>query len=167
MHLLGWLLVLICLQVPPGLAQGGVFPWKAGDAAPLVAGIHLGDDRARFETVLGKPSDTQKLGEVGLALTYRQRGVQVLYTPADGAAVIYLLTRVAGDIGGVRLGDKSEDVMTRWGDPSSVAGPMAFYNAGSWSVFLKLDQNHRVNQLGLGRTTNEAPEGATFYRKTD
>ena len=111
----GLLVLMVFLQVSPALAQSGglrlllpntaqpqskqvpasqsrVFPWKAGDAPPAVAGIRMGDDRARFESVLGKPSDTKKLGEVGLALTYQRRGVQVLYAPADGAAIIFLLT---------------------------------------------------------------------------
>lgn len=148
-------------------SQGAIFPWKAGDAPPPVAGVHLGDDRPRLETVLGKPSDSQKLGDTGLAFTYGQRGVQVLYTPTDGAAIIYLLTRAAGNIRGVRLGDTRQEVVARLGDPSSVAGPMAFYRAGDWTVFVKLGEDRKVKQLGIGRVTDQVPAGAKFYRKNE
>ncbi|MHB8068920.1 MAG: hypothetical protein ACYDIC_13600 [Desulfobaccales bacterium] len=153
------------LQVLPAAAQSGAFPWKAGDAAPPVAGIHLGDDRQRLNAILGKPSETQKLGDDVWAFTYQKRGVQVLYTPLDGAAIIYLLNRAAGDIGGVRLGDAQEDVLARWGEPSLVQGETALYRAGDWVVVLKLDQRDKVKQLGLGRAADKK-EG-TYYRKKD
>ena len=186
----GLLVLMVFLQVSPALAQSGglrlllpntaqpqskqapagpgrVFPWKAGDAPPAVAGIRMGDDRARFESVLGKPSDTKKLGEAGLALTYQRRGVQVLYAPADGAAIIFLLTRAAGDLGGVRVGDKGDAVRGRWGEPSMVAGPMAIYRAGEWAVFVKMGEDREVKQLAISRVTDQAPAGAKFYRQNE
>ena len=115
-------MVVLLLQALPAMARDGAFPWKPGDAPPQVAGIRLGDGRARLEAILGKPSGAQKIGADAWAFTYQERGVQVLYTPLDGAAIIYLQTRAAGDIGGVRLGDTREDVLARWGNPSSVQG---------------------------------------------
>ncbi|MCX5889507.1 MAG: hypothetical protein NTY36_08650 [Deltaproteobacteria bacterium] len=162
-----WLMVLALLQVLPVSARGAEFPWKPGDAPPPVAGIHLGDGRVRLEAVLGQPSGTEKLGEDALALTYRKRGVQVLYAPLDGAAIIYLLTRTAGDIGGIRLGDTRQQVPARWGDPPAASGPMGIYRAGDWGAFVKLSEDDKVKQLGIGRLTDKAPEGANFYRKTD
>ena len=132
-----------------------------------MAGISLGDGRVRLDAVLGKPSATQKLGEDILVLTYRPRGVQVLYAPLDGVAIIYLLTREAGDIRGVRLGDTRQEVVARLGDPPSVAGPMAIYRAGIWGVFVKLGEDDQVKQLGIGRVTDQAPAGAKFYRKNE
>ena len=167
MPLIRWLALLLLCQLLPALAQGGEFPWKARDAPPPVAGIRLGDGRVRLEAVLGKPSHTQKLGEDVLVLTYRQRGVQVLYAPLDGVAIIYLLTREAGEIRGVRLGDTRQEVVARLGDPPAVAGPMAIYRAGIWGVFVKLDQDDKVKQLGIGRVTDQAPADAKFYRKSE
>lgn len=167
MPLIRWLALLLLFQVLPAVALGGEFPWKPGDLPPPVAGIRLGDGRVRLETVLGKPSDTQKLGEDILVLTYRQRGVQVIFAPLDGAAIIYLLTREGGDIHGVRLGDTRQEVRARLGDPPVTAGPMAIYRAGIWGIFVKLGQDDKVKQLGIGRITNQAPAGAKFYRQTD
>jgi hypothetical protein len=64
--------VLILLLILPTLALAGEFPWKPGDQPPLVAGIRLGDGRVRLEKVLGKPSQTEKLGEED-AKFYRQK----------------------------------------------------------------------------------------------
>ncbi len=46
--------------------------------------------------------------------TYRQPGVQVLYAPLDGVAIIYLLSREAGDMAACA----SEEVVARPGGPS-------------------------------------------------
>lgn len=159
--------VLILLLILPTLALGGEFPWKPGNQPPLVAGIRLGDGRMRLEKVLGKPSQTEKLGEEALVFTYRQRGLQVIYASLDGVAIIYLQTRAAGDVGGVRLGDKLQDVLARWGDPPSVSGPLAIYRAGIWGVFVKLDEDDQVKQLGVGRITDKVPEDAKFYRQKE
>ncbi len=161
-------LVLIWLQLLSALASGGEFPWKAGDAPPQVAGIRLGDGLVRLEAVLGRPSTTEKLGDEALVFTYRPRGVQVIYASLDGVAIIFLQTRQAGDIGGVRLGDSREQVLACWGKPSSVQGPSAYYRAGSsWVVIVNLDDNDVVKELGLGRLTENPPKGAKFYRKKD
>ena len=103
-----------------------------------------------------------------LVFTYRQRGVQIIYASLDGVAIIFLQTREAGDIGGVRLGDRREEVLARWGQPSSVQGPSAYYRAGSaWVVIVKLDDDDVVKELGLGRLTENPPQGAKFFRKKD
>lgn len=161
------LMLFLSIQVLPAWSQGGVFPWKTGDAPPLVAGIRLGDGRVRLEAVLGKPSGIEKLGEDVRAFAYRKPGLEVLYAPLDGVAVIFLQTRQAGDIGGVHFGDSRKEVLARWGDPASVRGETAYYRAGDWVVILKLDNHDRINQLGLGRAVEQAPPGAKFYRKTD
>jgi hypothetical protein len=168
MALIRWLVVVGLLQVLPLVAQAGEFPWKAGGAPPPVAGVRLGDGLVRLEAVLGRPSGTEKLGSEALVFTYRKRGVQVIYAPLDGVAIIFLLSRAAGDIGGVRLGDRREDILARWGKPASVQGPTAYYRAGSsWLVLLKLSENDKVKELGLGRFTENPPKGAKFYHKTD
>ena len=105
----GLLVLMVFLQVSPALAQSGglrlllpntaqpqskqapagpgrVSPGRPATPRLAVAGIRMGDGRARFESVLGKPSDTQKLGEDSLVLTYRRRGVQVLYAPGRMAS---------------------------------------------------------------------------------
>jgi len=136
-------------------AQQGTFPWKAGASPPLVGGIRLGLSRAALDSILGRPDKVQQMGQDGLGLTYTQRGISIVYTPLDGAAIVYLLRRDAGDIGGVRLGDTKDQVLARWGKPSTGEGMNALYIAGKWVVVITLDSTGtRVVQLGLGRAAD-------------
>jgi hypothetical protein len=127
------------------------FPWRDGDLAPAVAGVHLGDSQEQVAKVLGLPTETQKLGEHQVALRYPLHGVTVSWAPLDGAAIIFLDTRLAGDIGGVRIGDSRDDVLSKWGVPSTVQQGTAIYLATPWCVVLKLDESNHVAQLYLGR----------------
>jgi hypothetical protein len=100
---------------------------------------------------LGAPDDSQQIGD-GWALKFRNKGLSIVYTQPDGAAIIYLLRRNAGDIGGVRLGDKYDTVLARWGKPTNTGGPNSLYIAGKWVVVVTVDSvTTRVVQLGLGR----------------
>ncbi|HUO52771.1 MAG TPA: hypothetical protein VMT93_09640 [Gemmatimonadaceae bacterium] len=127
------------------------FPWRPGDAPPPVAGLHLLASRAGIDSALGAPADSESLGGAW-SLRFPKKGVSVVYARLDGAAIIYLKTREAGDIGGVRLGDTRESVLARWGAPSVADGANALYQAGPWLVVLTLDGAHaRVAALGLGR----------------
>lgn len=168
------LAVLIFFQVMPALAQGGAFPWKSGDPPPAVAGIRLGDNFARLKAVLGQPSRVQKLApgvplENVAVLTCQASGLQVHITRADGVSIIYLLTRAAGDLGGVRVGDSWKEVLGRWGNPAgrSRDGVTAIYKAGHWAVALRLDQQNKVKQLFLGRATDQPAPGWKAYRPSD
>ena len=134
------------------LLQGAVFPWKSGAKPPAVAGVHLGDTRARLDSLLGAPDSTQNLGPGAYAFTYARRGLSIVYTLQDGAAIVYLVRRTAGDIGTVRVGDTKQQVLARWGPPSSAQPPNALYQAGSWVVVVVMDTaGHSVARLGLGR----------------
>jgi len=147
--------------IPIGLAafcillaqlQQGQFPWKAGDKPPLVAGVALGSSRPRLNSLLGAPSDSERIGGDSWALKFAPKGLSVVYTPLDGAAIIYLTRRDAGDIGGVRLGDSKQTVLSRWGKPSTGEGRNLLYIAGKWVVVVTCDSaDTHVVQLGLGR----------------
>ena len=144
--------LLLLLPLATAATQQGKFPWKAGDAPPLVAGVPLAASRGRLDTLLGTPTDSQPLRADAWAFNFRARGLTVVYTLRDGAVAIYLLRRDAGDIGGVRLGDSRDAVLTRWGSSSTTVGPNALYIAGKWAVVLTLDSAlTRVVELGLSR----------------
>ncbi|MBY0578864.1 MAG: hypothetical protein K2P57_07435 [Burkholderiales bacterium] len=145
--------VLALLQSVAALADPGSFPWKKGDSPPVIAGVSLGMSREKLEQVLGQPSQTQKLGEDGLALVFKPQGVIALWAPLDGVAIIYVQTREAADIGGVRIGDSKAEVLSRWGMPSVIQGPTAIYRAGSWGAVIRLDETNHVVQLSVGTLT--------------
>ncbi len=145
------ILALLCGSHPL-VAQTGSFPWKAGDPAPAIAGVHLGDSRTRLDSLLGRPDSTQATAQGAVNVIYGAKGLSITYTPHDGVALIYLLRPEAGDIGGIRLGATQADVVAQWGEPPRGEGATAFYLAGTWAAIVGLDeQGAAVIQLGLGR----------------
>ncbi len=151
----GSLLKISLLGVLGAVLQGGKFPWKAGDPPPPVAGVALGASRTGIKSALGVPTDSQQLGPDGWAFNFRTKGVSIVYTALDGAAIIYLLRRDAGDIGGVRVGDNRAAFLGRWGKPSTTDGPNVLYIAGKWVVGITLDTTStHVVRLGLGRASD-------------
>jgi len=148
---------LVCgaaISVAAAFIQHGAFPWKAGDPPPVVGGLHLGATRARMDSVLGLPSDSQHIALDGWAYNFRSKGVSVIYAPLDGASIIYLTRRDAGDIDGVRPGDLKRDVLARWGQPTTVGGLNSLYVAGNWVVVVTFDSTRSsVTRLGVGRTS--------------
>lgn len=142
------------VSLAAALTQQGAFPWRAGDPPPLVGGLHLGATRARMDSVLGSPSDSQHIALDGWAYNFRAKGISVIYAALDGASIIYLTRRDAGDIGGVRLGDPKTAVLARWGQPTTAGGPNSLYVAGKWVVVVTFDSTgSTVARLGVGRTS--------------
>lgn len=151
LHLKTGLVALLLGLAGVSVAAAASFPWSKGDAAPPVAGIHLGDSRDRITEILGVPVETGKLGQNQETIRSRARGVTVAWTPSEGASVIFLDTRDGGDIDGIRLGDSRDQVLSKWGVPTNVQAGTAVYLAGAWWVVVKLDDANRVVQLYLGR----------------
>jgi len=134
------------------LAAQGSFPWQPGSAPPTVAGIDLGDDRDKVLSVLGEPTSIQTLGDGVEALGYEALGLVVTWARLDGVAVIDLRTRDAGDIGGVRVGDRVESVIGRWGPPHQGGEGVGLYLVDEWAIVVRTDEvAERVSALSLGR----------------
>ncbi len=64
---------LLVLPLAAAATQQGKFPWTAGDAPPLVAGVPLAASRARLDTLLGTPTDSQPLRADAWAFNFRAR----------------------------------------------------------------------------------------------
>ena len=110
--------------------------------------------REKLQQLLGEPTQVQKLGEDSLALVFKPHGIMALWAPLDGIAIIYVQTRDAADIGGVRIGDTKSEILARWGMPSVIQGPTAIYRAGSWGVVVRIDETDHVVQLSVGLLTS-------------
>ena len=146
-------LVFLLIQSITANAESPSFPWKQGDQPPIIAGVKLGMTKETLVQLMGEPTQVQKLGEDSLALVFKPKGIMVLWAPLDGVAIIYVQTRDAADIGGVRIGDGKSEILARWGLPSSIQGPTAIYRAGSWGAVVRLDETDHVVQLSLGLLT--------------
>jgi hypothetical protein len=140
--------VLPLLIATPAAAQGHL-PWKAGDHPPAVHGVRLGWTRAEVVAALGRPASTQTLGDGGVeAMEYG--GLSLVVSPEQGVAVMYLLTRGAGDVGGVRVGDSQADVLAKWGRPTRADGATAVWEVGGWMVMVQLGTREQgIVRIGL------------------
>lgn len=143
------------------VAQRGALPWHAGDPPPAVASLRLGAPRAVIDSVLGRPQSVKKISPGVDLLAYPSRGIAVMYSDADSLAVLYLASREAGDIGGIRVGDARDSVVARWGDPAETEENVGLYAVGAWVILVRLDSSlSRVQVLGLGRLAEESDAAA-------
>jgi hypothetical protein len=128
-----------------------VFPWRAGDPAPALAGISLGDALDVVEARVGR---LEKHDEGEWRLEDEERRLSINVTAARGAVFVIVGRRAAGDVGGVRVGDRFEDVVRKWGPPPESSGivpgtVMYMYYAGEWRVQLTVTKG-RLNSLAIG-----------------
>jgi hypothetical protein len=139
----------------PAFADGS-FPWKAGDKPPAVAKIALGDTEQHARDVLGMP-ETARMG-AGNVLEYPARGLQVIATKADGVSIIRMQMPTAGSIDGIKVGDDVKAVLAKWGPPHAGQDRTALYNAGVWTVAVRLaDKNSKVVDISLAWNTTKWP----------
>jgi hypothetical protein len=164
-----WSLLFFALvTASPSLAADGTFPWKAGDNPPPVAGIALGDTEKHVLDVLGAPTSTSPMG-AGTLHEYQAAGLEITTTPADGVSIIRLRTSAAGSIDGIKIGDNVSTVIAKWGHPNAGQGRVALFNAGVWTVELRLaDSAPNVIDILLAWNTTKWPKldpsKGQFYR---
>ena len=132
------------------VAQQGALPWHAPDGPPIVAGLRLEASRAASDALLGPPDSVVHFGSGGNRLLFRSRGISLLYPAGDSLMGLYLDARQAGDIGGVRVGDTRDAVLTRWGSPNRDEAELAIWMVGRWAIIVQFDAKlQRVAGLGL------------------
>jgi len=141
--------------------DGNTFPWRAGDAPPVVAGIRLGEAREAVIARLGAPNNQNVPGGKPFGQEYflNYDKLSALGMPNDGISVILLRTPQAGDIDGLRVGQTVSALVDRWGAPPDQDGVTGIYAAGTWAVVVKLDQARKhIASLQLGWTPLKWPE---------
>lgn len=145
-------LASLLLCTASSLAAQGKPPWKAGDAPPILLGLHLGDTRTKLDAVMGRAEGTQQLGDGVTALSYAAGHVVVTWARLDGVATIDLKSRDAGELGGFRVGDSIDSLVAHWGPPPQGQGSVGLYVFGPWAVVVRSDSTgKRIVMLTLGR----------------
>ena len=117
--------------------------------APTVQGIELGDPLSKVDGAWGQPSATS--GDTLQFLTYQTRGLRIAVSPSLGVVFIGLLTREAGAVDGVRVGDGLTAARAAWGSPAERRNGYQFFNRGRWSIIVGSAQS---TISGLGISTN-------------
>lgn len=154
------LLAGVCLAAAPA---GAAFPWQPGEAPPPLAGVTLGQSRAEVERVLGTPERTTMLeAEDVVRLQWARKGVDVVVSRLDGAAIVTLTRRDAGAIDGIRVGDSLDAVIQRWGMPQQRVGGDGVWRVGDWDVIVRpATSKPVVTGLTLGWDSSKfAPDAA-------
>jgi hypothetical protein len=161
----GALVGLALLVAGAAQAAGPPFPWKAGDAAPSIDGVALGQTEQQALAILGAPAKTSKMS--GDDVWDYANGLEVIANTGDGVSIIRLLAPGAGSVGGVTAGDDASSVIAKWGNPDTVSVPAALWNCGVWTLEVRAT-NGKVTDILLGwnqtKWPNENPKNGTYYR---
>ena len=91
------------------------FPFTAGNPPPRLAGLTLGDTRAAVEKVVG-PVESE---DGDWEFKDKQRGLNVNGSDEKGVELLGIARREDGEVAGVRVGDRINDVIARWGEASN------------------------------------------------
>jgi hypothetical protein len=146
-------------------AAGPPFPWKAGDPAPSIDGVTLGQTEPQALAILGAPAKTSKMS--GDDVWDYASGLEVIANTGDGVSIIRLLASGAGSVGGVKVGDDASAVLARWGNADTVNIPAALWNCGVWTLEVRATGGTVTDiMLGWNQTKwpNENPKNGTYYR---
>ena len=136
-----------------------VAAWGGGDFAlqdtPLrVAGIGLGTTALAVRATLGTPDLEQQ--SLGLRFwDYKGRGITVIWQEGDaGVRGIQLNRAVAGDVGGVKVGDSETALRKTWGSPARVRqqGRYVDFVGAEWVLSAELSQG-KIAQMTLMRAS--------------
>ncbi len=134
--------ILGALALTGAMAYGAAAqqpPWRPGDDPPPAGQLRLGESLAELDSALGAPSRVSFPRPGREARQYSDRGVSLIADSAGGVVWIALLTRRAGDIAGVRVGDSKEFAEQRLGAPSHGRAETKKYSGGGWNILVQLD----------------------------
>jgi len=102
------------------------------ETAPQVQGITLGDSFDKVQGSWGAPQSVT--GDTVKIMAFPTRGLSVAISPVGGVEMLALLTRRAGAVDGIRVGDPVAAARTKWGTPAEQQGDDLFFDRGTWAI---------------------------------
>ena len=96
-------------------------------------GIALGTGLEQTIARLGPSRDQVRRHDL-LVLQYREEGLRLVFGRRRGAILIELLAAQAGELHGVRVGDRVTAIGDRWGPPSERGSEHVVYWIGRWGI---------------------------------
>ena len=150
---------LVC--APSTFAQGvGILrPSRIAESArtltikPTLAGFRLGESQAGAVARLGGPLKVETLGsgpEAPVSYANAAVGITLIASRADGVGIVFVTSRSGGGLDGIRVGDRKEDVLARWGVAGAGGDTDGLWLAGRYVVSVRFDSDGRVARLGIG-----------------
>ena len=126
----------------------------AQNVPPRIGGVELGTMSNVVRTALGRPDREQE--SLGMRFwDYTGRGITVIWKEGDRGVHGIVVSRAdGGDVAGVKVGDREQDVRKTWGAPARVRqdGKFMDYVGADWVLSIELRQGSVV-QMSLLRAT--------------
>ena len=116
-------------------------------APPQIAGVRLGQSLEAALAALGSPTFQRELIGGAVELAYDHRGLVIVTTPDQGVALIGLLSPIAPDLSGVRIGDPITHVLEQWGEPHSTGPGSMAYDFGEWGILVSEDVAEGIRRV--------------------
>jgi len=139
-----WAMLSLLVSTAAGIA--------GQNPAPQLAGVALGSTPQSVRTVLGPP-DRQE-ASLGLRFWgYERRGITLIWRDGEaGVHGIVASRSEAGDVEGVRVGDRESDMRRKLGEPARVrqGGRFLDWVGANWVLSVELHEGRVVEMTLLG-----------------
>jgi tetratricopeptide (TPR) repeat protein len=117
----------------------------------LQASIRIPEIRPGLALGIGAAETLARLGEAenqssrcdSLMLTFGRGGLRMLFARRRGAVAIDLLSRAAGDVHGVRVGDSVAAIKERFGSVAEIGDDHLVFWSGAWGIGVEFDGDNR------------------------
>jgi len=106
-----------------------------GTVPPSIQGIGLGYSLEKVRATWGTPASIS--GDTISLLSYPARGVGLAVSPGRGVVFMGLLTREAGAVDGIRVGDAVLAARATWGLPAEQHEEDLLFSRGTWTVVVR------------------------------
>jgi hypothetical protein len=125
----------------------------AGQSAPpQLAGVSLGATPQIVRTVLGPPDRQEE--SLGMRFwDYERRGITLIWAEREAGVHGIVASRTeAGDVEGIRVGDREAQVRRKWGAPARVrqGGRFLDFIGATWVLSVELHRGRIVEITLMG-----------------
>ena len=142
------LMLAVAVAAVPTVARAEA-PVTSPAMAPVSTGdkVRLGYSAAQVLDRLGLPSFTTTY-DAYVVWHYTDQGMFLMVNETQGVVGIFFVTRDAGRVDGLRVGDDFDKVMDKWGSPTAWNGDIAIFAGDDVHVLVEVSID-QVTLIGM------------------